>query len=160
MDVAGLSKLSRQQILNLVMALGFLAHGYATQEFEVTEDRLGVYLPTEHIDNPKGYNDGKDARQVHPGLRPPVQQIELEIDPRCADRRPRPGLTLVSTGMKNYIANESGGSYDTSAGLVRRVMRRCIDMGRQARSSGNDNDLWEAYRLLGTFVRLIGATLG
>ena len=96
MDVAGLSKLSRQQILNLIMALGFLAHGYATQEFEVTEDRLGalavslsvlitragVYLPTEHIDNPKGYNDGKDARQVHPGLRPPVQQIELEIDPR------------------------------------------------------------------------------
>ena len=42
MDVAGLSKLSRQQILNLVMALGFLAHGYATQEFEVTEDRLGT----------------------------------------------------------------------------------------------------------------------
>ena len=27
------------------MALGFLAHGYATHEFEVTEDRLGVYLP-------------------------------------------------------------------------------------------------------------------
>ena len=26
-------------------------------------------------------------------------------------------------------------------------------MGRRARSSGNDNDLWEAYRLLGTFVR-------
>ena len=46
-------------------------------------DGAGVYLPTEHIDNPKGYNDGKDARQVHPGLRPPVQQIELEVDPRC-----------------------------------------------------------------------------
>lgn len=30
MDVAGLSKLSRQQILNLVMALTFLAMGYAT----------------------------------------------------------------------------------------------------------------------------------
>ena len=27
------------------MALGFLAHGYATNEFEVTEERLGVYLP-------------------------------------------------------------------------------------------------------------------
>ena len=27
------------------MALGFLAHGYATHEFEVTEERLGVYLP-------------------------------------------------------------------------------------------------------------------
>jgi hypothetical protein len=44
MDVAGLSKLSRQAILNLVMVLGFLAHGYATGEFEVTEARLGVYL--------------------------------------------------------------------------------------------------------------------
>ena len=44
MDVAGLAKLSRQAILNLVMALGFLAHGYATGEFEVTEERLGVYL--------------------------------------------------------------------------------------------------------------------
>jgi hypothetical protein len=61
MDVAGLSKLSaqglsrpyflcadnRSAILNLVMVLGFLAHGYATQEFEVTEERLGVYLPVE-----------------------------------------------------------------------------------------------------------------
>ena len=27
------------------MALGFLAHGYATAEFEVTEERLGCYLP-------------------------------------------------------------------------------------------------------------------
>lgn len=51
-----------QTILNLCMALGFLvrfllpntqarfttrcqAHGYATAEFEVTEERLGVYLP-------------------------------------------------------------------------------------------------------------------
>lgn len=49
MDIAGLSKLSKQTILNLVMALGFLAHGYATAEFEVTDERLGVYLPTEHI---------------------------------------------------------------------------------------------------------------
>jgi hypothetical protein len=53
MDIAGLTKLSKQTIINLCMALGFLAHGYATGEFEVTEERLGVYLPTEHIDNPK-----------------------------------------------------------------------------------------------------------
>lgn len=52
MDIAGLSKLSKQTILNLVMALGFLAHGYATAEFEVTDERLGVYLPTEHIGEP------------------------------------------------------------------------------------------------------------
>jgi hypothetical protein len=52
-DIAGLKKLQIQSIINLCMALGFLAHGYATAEFEVTEERLGVYLPVEHIDNPK-----------------------------------------------------------------------------------------------------------
>jgi hypothetical protein len=41
MDVAGLAKLSVQQIINVCMGLGFLAHGYATGEFEVTEERLG-----------------------------------------------------------------------------------------------------------------------
>jgi hypothetical protein len=72
---------------------GWQAHGYATHEFEVTAERLGVYLPvsslwfvflsvtscnrctqqqTEHIDNPKGYGEGEDARQYHPLLRPPV----------------------------------------------------------------------------------------
>ena len=70
------------------MVLGFLAHGYATHEFEVTAERLGVYLPvrlvtvcslnilkftfpsdtlrpsqTEHIDNPKGYGEDEDARK-------------------------------------------------------------------------------------------------
>lgn len=49
MDIAGLSKLPKQTILNLIMALGFMAHGYATGEFEVTEERLGVYQTTEHI---------------------------------------------------------------------------------------------------------------
>ena len=44
-DIAGLKKLQLQTIINLCMALGFLAHGYATHEFEVTEERLGVYLP-------------------------------------------------------------------------------------------------------------------
>lgn len=53
-------------------SFSFQAHGYATHEFEVTFDRLGVYLPTEHIDNPKGYADGEDARKYHPALRGPV----------------------------------------------------------------------------------------
>lgn len=90
-DIASLKKLPLQTILNLCMALGFLAHGYATHEFEVTEERLGVYLPTEHIDNPKGYGEGEDARKYDRRLRGPVDPRELEIDPR--------------TGMKNYIAN-------------------------------------------------------
>lgn len=91
MDVGSLKKTNLQTIINIVMVLGFMAHGYATGEFEVTKERLGCYLPTEHIDNPKGYADGEDARQYDSRLRGPVDPRELEIDPR--------------TGMKNYIAN-------------------------------------------------------
>lgn len=29
-------------------------------------------LQTEHIDNPKGYGEGEDARKYHPKLRGPV----------------------------------------------------------------------------------------
>ncbi|KAF4618696.1 hypothetical protein D9613_010141 [Agrocybe pediades] len=133
-DIASLKKVQLQTIINLVMVLGFMAHGYATHEFEVTPERLGVYLPTEHIDNPKGYGEGEDARRYHPQLRGPVDPRELEIDPR--------------TGMKNYIANEQG-SWDTSKALVRRTLEQCIHRGRQNRSSGNKLDEYEAFRLLG-----------
>ena len=33
----------------LVWILSFMSFGYATGEFEVTADRLGVYRPEEHI---------------------------------------------------------------------------------------------------------------
>ncbi|KAJ3735714.1 heterokaryon incompatibility protein Het-C-domain-containing protein [Lentinula guzmanii] len=133
-DIAGLKKLPLQTIINLCMVLGFLAHGYATHEFEVTVERLGVYLPTEHIDNPKGYGEGEDARKYDQRLRGPVDPRELEIDPH--------------TGMKNYIANENGG-WDTSKALVRRTLERCIHLGRQHRAQNRKEDLYEAYRLLG-----------
>lgn len=133
-DIAGLKKLQLQSIINLCIALGFLAHGYATGEFEVTVDRLGVYLPTEHIDNPKGYGEGEDARKYDARLRGPVDPRELEIDPR--------------TGMKNYIANEDGG-WDTSKGLVRKTLQECIRRGRAQRANGQKADEYEAYRLLG-----------
>jgi hypothetical protein len=48
----------------------------------VTDERLGVYRPEEHIDNPKDYADNKDARQYDPRLRGLIQPIELEIDPQ------------------------------------------------------------------------------
>lgn len=143
MDIAGLSKLAKQTILNLVMALGFLAHGYATGEFEVTDERLGVYLCTEHIDNPKGYasdQPGGDARRIDPRLRGPVLDVELEVDPR--------------TGMKNYIANENG-NWDTSSRLVRERIVQCIDMGRRARNGGGETAVYEAYRLLGTLLHTL-----
>ncbi|KAI0718880.1 heterokaryon incompatibility protein Het-C-domain-containing protein [Cerioporus squamosus] len=135
MDIAGLSKLSADTLVLIVSVLGFLTFGFATEEFQVTPDRLGVYLPVEHIDNPKGYAEKEgDARQFHPKLRPPVNPQELEIDER--------------TGMKNYMASENRG-WDTSTALIRRTFRACIEHGRRA--GGREGaDLWEAYRLMGT----------
>ncbi|KAI0800815.1 heterokaryon incompatibility protein Het-C-domain-containing protein [Fomes fomentarius] len=135
MDIAGLSKLSADTLVLIVSILGFLTFGFATEEFQVTADRLGVYLPTEHIDNPKGYAEKEgDARQFHPKLRPPVNPEELEIDER--------------TGMKKYMATENEG-WDTSTALIRRTFRACIEHGRRAQGSDGP-DLWEAYRLMGT----------
>ncbi|KAI3622000.1 heterokaryon incompatibility protein het-c [Moniliophthora roreri] len=135
MDIAGLSKLTADTLVLVVAVLGFMTFGFATEEFEVTADRLGVYLPVEHIDNPKGYAEKEgDARQFHPKLRPPVEDVELEIDER--------------TGMKKYMATEDGG-FDSSTAHIRRVFRSCIEYGRRA--GGREGaDLWEAYRLLGT----------
>jgi hypothetical protein len=49
--------------------------------------------------------------------------------------------------LKNYIASEDLG-ITTSAGMVRDLLRRCIDLGR--RSGGRGPDFYEALRLLGT----------
>ncbi|KIM47583.1 hypothetical protein M413DRAFT_203701 [Hebeloma cylindrosporum] len=135
MDIAGLSKLSADTLVLVVAVLGFMTFGFATEEFEITADRLGVYLPVEHIDNPKGYAEKEgDARLFHPKLRPPVSPRELEIDER--------------TGMKKYIATENQG-WDTSTAFIRRTFRACIEAGRRA--GGREGaELWEAYRLLGT----------
>lgn len=114
-----------------------MAFGYATEEFEVTEERLGCYRPEEHIDNPRGYAEGFDARTFDARLRGPVQPIETEIDPR--------------TGMKNYIANETG-QWATSAGYLRYSFARSIHYGRlytHGSPGGRDQDLCEALRCLG-----------
>lgn len=137
-DVGSLKGVNAATIRILVWVLSFLAHGYATEEFEVTEERLGVYRPEEHIDNPLGYADGMDARKFDPRLRGPVDPKELEIDMR--------------TGMKNYIANESGG-WSTSAGYLRFSFARAIHFGRVytsgGQASGKESDLCEALRCLG-----------
>ncbi|WWC61274.1 uncharacterized protein I303_103855 [Kwoniella dejecticola CBS 10117] len=133
-DVGALKKTNLQTIINVVMVLGFLGIGYATGEFEVTKERLGCYLPTEHIDNPKGYAEGEDARQYDDRLRGPVDPRELEIDPQ--------------TGMKNYIANEFGG-WATSKALVRQRLQEVIHYGRLFRSNDNKADSYQAFQLLG-----------
>lgn len=139
LDVGTLKGIQSGTIRILVWVLSFLSFGYATAEFEVTEERLGVYRPEEHIDNPKDYADNIDARKFDPRLRPPVLPIELEIDP--------------ATGMKNYIANDSLG-IATSSGYVRYSLSRSIHFGRVYTSgasgtSGKEADLCEALRCLG-----------
>ena len=140
LDVGTLKGVQSGTLRILVWVLSFLSFGYATGEFEVTDERLGVYRPEEHIDNPKDYADGLDARQYDPRLRPPVQPVELQIDP--------------DTGMKNYIANERGG-WATSASYVKQSFSRSIHFGRQYTSSsgmfakGKEEDLCEALRCLG-----------
>ncbi|KAK4243790.1 heterokaryon incompatibility Het-C [Corynascus novoguineensis] len=138
-DVGSLKGINAATIRIIIWVLSFMANGYATEEFEVTEERLGVYRPEEHIDNPLGYADGKDAREFDTRLRGPVDPRELQIDPR--------------TGMKNYIANESGG-WATSAGYLRFSFARSIHFGRLYTSGasgtkGKESDLCEALRCLG-----------
>ncbi|KAF1955195.1 Het-C-domain-containing protein [Byssothecium circinans] len=133
-DVGTVKSVSAEAIRILLWVLGFMSFGYGTKEFEVTTERLGCYRPEEHIDNPKDYADNLDARQYDRRLRGPVdERRELGIDQR--------------TGLKNYIASEDLG-ITTSAGMVRDLLRRCIDLGR--RSGGRGPDFYEALRLLGT----------
>ena len=138
-DVGTLKGIQSGTIRILVWVLSFLSFGYATAEFEVTEERLGVYRPEEHIDNPKDYADNQDARQYDPRLRPPVQPVELQVDP--------------NSGMKNYIANEHLG-IATSAGYIKHSFARSIHFGRvytngASGTRGKEADLCEALRCLG-----------
>jgi len=97
----------------IVSVMGFLEFGFATDEFEVTRERLGCYTHVEHIDNPAGYTD--NAKKVDERLRGPVDPKELDFD--------------SETGMKNYIAN-SGHGWATSADYIREQLSECIKLGR------------------------------
>ncbi|KAF4126400.1 Heterokaryon incompatibility protein Het-C [Geosmithia morbida] len=138
LDVGTLKSINAETLRILVWVLSFMAFGYATDEFEVTSERLGVYRAEEHIDNPLGYADGVDAQTFDKRLRGPVLPVETEIDHR--------------TGMKNYIANESG-QWATSSGYVKYSLARSIHFGRLYTSGssrkGREEDLCEALRCLG-----------
>ena len=132
LDRTSLSLVPRPVLRALVAIFAFVQFGYATGEFEVTDERLGFYRPEEHVDNPRGY-DGSSAREasatsqgggqvlqaLSEGLRPPVQSTELAID--------------AKTGMKNYIANsiEVGAINPTSADYVEKQLIAAIACGRQ-----------------------------
>ncbi|KAI0131871.1 heterokaryon incompatibility Het-C [Xylariales sp. AK1849] len=100
----------------IVSVLAFMEFGFATDEFDVTRERLGCYTHVEHIDNPRGYQD--DAQELDNRLRGPVDPEELEFDAR--------------TGMKNYIANRGKG-WLTSADYIHEQLERCIALGREGR---------------------------
>lgn len=135
-DVGTVKYVSAEAIRIILWILGFMSFGYGTGEFEVTTARLGCYRPEDHIDNPKDYADNEDARQYDQRLREPVdERRELSID--------------KDTGLKTYIASEQAG-ITTTAGHVRKLYRRCIELGRQYKRSRNKADLYEAFRLLGT----------
>jgi hypothetical protein len=64
MDVAGLSKLSEQAILNLVMVLGFLAHGYATGKLGSTSNI--IHLPEIFVSNRRVRGDKPPLGRLSP----------------------------------------------------------------------------------------------
>ena len=132
LDRTSLSLVPRPVLRALVAIFAFVQFGYATGEFEVTDERLGFYRPEEHVDNPRGYDGssagqapatsqgGKDVLQaLSEGLRPPVHPAELAID--------------AKTGMKSYIANAAGvGAINpTSADYVEKQLIAAIACGRQ-----------------------------
>ena len=49
MDVTMLQKAPEEVLRAIVSILGFMEFGFATREFDVTRERLGVYRPEEHI---------------------------------------------------------------------------------------------------------------
>lgn len=49
-DVGTLKNVQADTIRVLVWIMSFMSFGYATAEFEVTSERLGVYRPEEHIE--------------------------------------------------------------------------------------------------------------
>ncbi|KXT16403.1 hypothetical protein AC579_5597 [Pseudocercospora musae] len=135
-DVGTVKYVSAEAIRLLLWILGFMSFGCGTEEFEVTKERLGCYRPEEHIDNPKDYADNLDARQYDRRLRGPIdERRELSIDER--------------TGLKHYIASEDQG-ITTSAGMVRGLFRKCIELGRRYKHNNDKRDYYEALRLLGT----------
>ncbi|KAI0457301.1 heterokaryon incompatibility Het-C [Xylaria acuta] len=134
-DTTLLENVDESILRAIVAVMGFLEFGFATDEFDVTRERLGCYRHIEHIDNPSGY--ANDAKQVDERLRGPVDPRELEFDPK--------------TGMKNYIAN-SGQGWETSADYIREQLSKSIEFGR---IKGNTGAKKESYIHLGAALHTL-----
>jgi len=83
-DVAGLKATSLQNIITICLVLGFLAHGFVTEEFEVTTDRLGVYLPV-------------STRRYSPLFHPSysITPLLLVTPPDLPFSSPRPNISTI-----------------------------------------------------------------
>ncbi|KAK6520259.1 hypothetical protein TWF506_000537 [Arthrobotrys conoides] len=141
MDVAFLKVVGPNVLRTLVALFAFMTFGYGTGEFEVSDSRLSVYRPEEHLDNPKNYANNIDAKKYDSRLRGVVDE-DLELFP---DDR---------TGMKGYIANERLG-VTTTAGYVRKALGRCIKLGRQHARKKNIKDFDDALRHLGAALHAL-----
>lgn len=122
----------------IVSVMAFMEFGFATDEFDVTRDRLGCYTHVEHIDNPRGYPD--NAKEVDARLRGPVDPRELHIDP--------------DTGLKNYIAN-TGQGWGTASDYLRNQLLLCIDFGRKGRLKHGTTARKEAFHRLGAALHTL-----
>lgn len=136
-DATCLENIPESILRAIVSVLAMMEFGYATDEFDVTRDRLGCYRHVEHIDNPRGYNN--NAKDIDARLRGPVDPAELEFD--------------LTTGMKNYIAN-SGKSWETSADYIRTQLSECIELGRRGRA-GDHTARKESFILLGAALHTL-----
>ncbi|KAG8785067.1 hypothetical protein FRC20_010171 [Serendipita sp. 405] len=175
MDISGLSNATAETIILLLSVLSFMTFGYATEEFELKSQKLGVYLPVEHIVRSilprlfsaylftfSLYNTRVSILHAQTNTSTVLTAIQStdnpkgyggKEDPRKYHRDLRPPvdpreLEIDSrTGMKNYIANDGQG-WDTSAAHVRRSLEKAIQLARQ--SGGHRSpELYEAYRLMG-----------
>jgi len=70
--------LKRETLTEIVDLLARSSDGFGDHaDFIVTPEKLGVYLPKEHIDNPDGY---EEASQINPAFRGVVRASELDVD--------------------------------------------------------------------------------
>lgn len=136
-DTACLERIPEPVLRAVVCVMAMLEFGFATDEFDVTRERLGCYTYVEHIDNPCGYDT--NAKEIDDRLRGPVDPKELEIDPK--------------TGMKNYIAN-SGNGWDTAADYIRRQLLECIELGRKGKA-GDEGAEKESFIHLGAALHTL-----
>lgn len=137
-DITCLENVPEPILRAIVSVMAFMEFGFATDEFDVTRERLGCYTHVEHIDNPRGYPD--NAKEIDPRLRGPVKPEELAIDP--------------DSGMKNYIAN-SGHGWDTSADYIRKQLLACIEMGRKGRRRHESAARKAAFQHLGAALHTL-----